>query len=85
MEEGRGQPLANMKVKDLDMGQQPIVTNQNGLLVLVSGEVVGLDMVSRAAAFRMFHPKLIRSYVMDALTEKPAKVKESSQKKRTRF
>jgi len=49
------------------------VDGQNGLLVLVNGEVVGLDRISKVEAFGLLHPKLIRSYVMDALTEKPQK------------
>jgi hypothetical protein len=53
-----------------------MVENQNGLLVLVNGKVVGLDMISRASAFGILHPKLIRSYVMDALTESPVMAKE---------
>ncbi len=74
------------KQEDLDafLEHFPVVTDQNGLLVMVDGEIVGLDRVSRAA-FRMFHPKLIRSYVIDALTEKPAKAKEASRKKMDAF
>ena len=75
------------KQEDLDafLEHLPLVADQNGLLVLVNGEVVGMDMVSRSAAFRMLHPKLIRSYVMDALTEKSAKGKESSRGKTDAF
>lgn len=63
----------------------PMVEGQNGLLCLVNGQVVGLDRVSRAAAFGMLHPKLIRSYVMDALTEKPGKVKTAPAEKADAF
>jgi hypothetical protein len=84
---GAMKDVLEAKQEDMDtfLEHLPIVDDQNGLLVLVNGEVVGLDMVSRAAAFRMLHPKLIRSYVMDALTEKPVKVKEASQKKTDAF
>ena len=78
---GAMKDVLEAKQEDMDafLEHLPIVTDQHGLLVLVNGEIVGLDMVSRPAAFRMLHPKLIRSYVMDALTEKPAKGKEASQ------
>ncbi|MBW6485180.1 MAG: hypothetical protein K0B01_03375 [Syntrophobacterales bacterium] len=79
--------ILEAKQEDLDtfLEHLPIVADQNGLLVLVNGEVVGLDAVSRAAAFRMLHPKLIRSYVMDALTEKPARGKETPWEKAYAF
>jgi len=54
-------------------------------LVIVNGAVVGLDMVSRSTAFGKLHPKLIRSYVMDALTEKPLIGKEASRGKADAF
>lgn len=84
---GAMKDILEAKQEDLDafLEHIPIVADQNGLLVLVNGEVVGLDMISRAAAFRILHPKLIRSYVMDALTEKPDKEKESSQGKAGAF
>lgn len=42
--------------------------NQKGLLVLIHGKVVGFDIVSRASAYSVLHPKLISSYAMDAMT-----------------
>ena len=84
---GAMKDVLEAKQEDLDafLEHFPIVADQNGLLVLVNGEVVGLDMVSRAAAFMLLHPKLIRSYVMDALTEKPIKAKETSRDKADAF
>ena len=75
---GAMKDVLEAKQEDLDafLEHLPIVADQNGLVVLVNGKVVGLDMVSRPAAFGMLHPKLIWSYVMDALTEKPATAKE---------
>lgn len=72
---GAMKDVLDAKRQDLDefLEHLPLVDAQNGFLVLVNGEVVGLDMISKVAAFRTLHPKLIRSYVMDALTEKPAK------------
>jgi hypothetical protein len=46
------------------------VPNQKGLLVFVNGAVVGFDLISRAAAYEVLHPKLVKSYVMDALLQK---------------
>jgi hypothetical protein len=84
---GAMKDVLEAKQEDLDafLEHLPIVDDQNGLLVLVNGEVVGLDMVSSAAAFRMLHPKLIRSYVMDALTEKPRRAKETPGEKADGF
>lgn len=76
---------AKQENMDAFLEHLPIVADQTGILVLVNGEVIGLDMVSRAAAFRVLYPKLIRSYVMDALTEKPVKGKEASQGKADAF
>ena len=42
-------------------------------------------MVSRSNAFTLLHPKLIKSYVMDALTEKPAMTKKEPQNKADAF
>ena len=61
--------------EDLDdwLEQYPLVSEQKGLLVMVNGKAVGLDMVSDTGAFRVIYPKLIRSYLMDAILEKPGK------------
>jgi len=76
---GAMKDVLEAKKEELDsfLEHFPAVTDQNGLLVLVNGEVVGLDRVSKKEAFKIIHPKLIRSYVMDALTEKPSKEKET--------
>jgi hypothetical protein len=50
-----------------------MVPDQKGLIV--NGEVAGLDMVSQADAFKVLYPKLIKSYIMDAILEKSAKSK----------
>lgn len=75
------------KQEDLDsfLEHFPLVDRQNGLLVIVNGKVVGMDMVSKKEAFAALHPKLIKSYVMDALTEKPAKGKSASRGKADTF
>jgi len=40
---------------------------QRGVLVFINGEVVGLDIVSRDSAYRIYHDKLLRSYCIDAV------------------
>ena len=37
-----------------------------GCRVAMHGKVVGLDVLSRESAYRMFHTKLIKSYAIDA-------------------
>jgi hypothetical protein len=46
---------------------------QVGLLVLINGQPVGFDLVSRPEVYARLHEKLLRSYVLDALLEKPGK------------
>jgi hypothetical protein len=40
---------------------------QRGMLVFINGEVVGLDIVSRDAAYRQYRDKLLKSYCIHAL------------------
>ncbi|PKN68529.1 MAG: hypothetical protein CVU54_14525 [Deltaproteobacteria bacterium HGW-Deltaproteobacteria-12] len=84
---GAMKDVLDAKQEDMDafLEHFPLVNDQKGLLVLVNGEVVGLDMVSKSSAFKILHPKLIRSYVMDALTEKPVKAKETPGEKAEEF
>jgi hypothetical protein len=57
----------------------PCLPHQKGILVLVGGEMAGLDILSRELAFKIIFPKLVKSYAMDAVLEK-GKKKGSSQK-----
>ena len=47
----------------------PYVRSQKGLLVFIGAEAVGFDFVSRDRAFELLHPKLIKSYAMEAVLE----------------
>lgn len=47
-----------------DLDPEP---GQSGLLVTISGRVIGCDILSQAKAYRELHTKLVRSYVLDAL------------------
>lgn len=49
----------------------PLVEGQTGLLVMIDGEVVGMDVLSRADAFSHLGTKLIQSYAMEALLGTP--------------
>lgn len=84
---GAMKDIHDAKRHDLDafLERFPVADAQNGLLVLVNGEVVGLDMISKRSAFKMLHPKLIRSYVMDALTERLAEIKDAPGEKAEAF
>jgi len=44
----------------------PCLPGQQGALVTINGQVVGLDLLSRPAAYAMIHAKLARSYAMEA-------------------
>jgi hypothetical protein len=44
-----------------------LLPSQKGLLVLIAGKVVGMDMVSLESAYAQLHAKLIGSYAMEAV------------------
>lgn len=54
---------------DAALAAFPCVPGQRGILVLLDGRPAGLDVLSRADAYARLHPKLIRSYVLDALLD----------------
>ena len=45
---------------------------QTGMVVLIAGEVAGLEIFSRGSALQSLAPKLIRSYAMEVLLEDPS-------------
>ena len=47
------------------------VANQIGLLAFIGGAPAGADMVSLTGAYAKVHPKLVRSYALEALIESP--------------
>ncbi|MGZ4849463.1 MAG: ARPP-1 family domain-containing protein [Halobacteriota archaeon] len=63
----------------------PVLPDQKGLLVFVNGTVVGFDVLSRAAAYEELHPKLIKSYVMDALLLKKTRRCEATREEAQKF
>ncbi|MFH1486296.1 MAG: DUF6569 family protein [Chloroflexota bacterium] len=56
------------KTEDLDKYLSAFrpVPHQKGLMIFIDGKVVGLDFISLESAFEILHPKLVRSYAMDA-------------------
>jgi hypothetical protein len=46
---------------------------QTGILVFLDGEAAGFDMVSRDSAYKELHPKLVKSYAMEAVLLKNGK------------
>jgi hypothetical protein len=59
------------KIQDLEahLAAFECVSHQRGSLVFVNGQPVGLDMVSREEAYATLHPKLVKSYGLDALLQ----------------
>ncbi len=57
------------EVGELIGGITPL-EGQNGLLALLGGEVLGLDVVSRPSAYARVHDKLARSYAVDVTAAK---------------
>ncbi len=52
------------------VAEVPPVDGQNGLLVMYGDRVLGLDVVSRPAAYTHVHRKLVQSYVADVPDDK---------------
>lgn len=59
--------------------------HQQGSLVFINGEPVGLDVVPRQRAYRALHPKLIKSYAIDALLQSRDKCEAPSLAKAKSF
>lgn len=68
------------KEKDLDeyLGTFTCLPHQKGLLTLIDEEVVGFDFLSLDRAYHLLHPKLVKSYAMEALMQKEPKKGEPS-------
>ena len=71
---GAMQDAYQQRAKDLDQYFQAFACQpkQQGLLVFVNGEVAGMDVLSQAPTYELIHPKLVKSYAMDALVQKAA-------------
>ncbi len=47
----------------------PLCDGQKGILVMVNGEVMGLDAVSSSIAYSVLHHKLLKSYSLEAILQ----------------
>ncbi len=45
----------------------PVSEGQKGILVMVNGEIMGLDILSSAIAYQVLHRKLLKSYALEAI------------------
>lgn len=61
------------------------VPHQQGILVFVNGDVAGFDIISRPAAYKIVHLKLVKSYALEALLQKKDKTHEPSVDKAKEF
>jgi hypothetical protein len=50
------------------------IPHQKGILVVINGRVMGLDILSLEPVYESLHPKLVKSYAMDALLRQGKKV-----------
>ena len=59
------------KTQDLEayLSAFECVAHQQGSLIFINGEPVGLDVISRERSYWALHPKLIKSYAIDALLQ----------------
>ena len=57
------------KAKDIDeyLGKFTCLPGQKGLLVVIDGKAAGLDLLSLEGAYAVLHPKLVKSYAMEAI------------------
>lgn len=71
-ETGAMKAVFDVKRKDLDAYLKAFVSvpEQKGLLTFVDGEVVGCDYISLQSVYNLLHPKLIKSYAVDALLQR---------------
>ena len=55
-----------------------LIPHQRGIFVMVNGRVAGFDVLSLESAYEIIHPKLLKSYALDALLLKSNKNNEPS-------
>ena len=68
------------KKSDLDdyLKAFPYVPRQKGILVMINGKVIGFDILSLKSVYEALHPKLVKSYAMDALLQQKEKADDGS-------
>ncbi|MBC7350369.1 MAG: hypothetical protein H5U05_10410 [Candidatus Aminicenantes bacterium] len=78
--------LYEARAKDLEdyLKGFSLVEGQKGLLVFISGKPVGLEFLSRAEAFSRLYQKLLKSYVLEAVSLKYEQLMKKEMKKSPR-
>jgi hypothetical protein len=61
------------------------VPHQKGILVMINGRVIGFDILSLEPVYEALHPKLAKSYAMDALIQQGGKADNGSVEKAGTF
>lgn len=63
------------KEKDLDdyIKSISIIPDQKGMMVMINGMFLGFDIISSSNAYRVLHPKLLKSVAIEALLERNKK------------
>ncbi len=72
----------DQKLKEC-LAKFPCDPGQQGLLVLHNGQVAGLDLISRPEAYARLHDKFVRSYILEALMEKPGETADLDRARET--
>ena len=47
-----------------------LMPNQKGMIVMINGALMGFDILSLGSAYSVLHPKLLKSFAMEALLDK---------------
>jgi len=63
----------------------PSVSRQRGLVFVMEGAVLGLDLLSQSEAYSKIHEKLLKSYVVDALPRMTRRRRKPSRDTVSRF
>ncbi len=68
--------------KDLSdyLDKFPPIEGQKGVLVFINGKAMGMDYISFQPAFNNLHPKLVKSYALDAVLSKKTNGKDDARK-----
>jgi hypothetical protein len=75
------------KEKELDeyLKTFSCLPQQKGLLTFIDEEIVGFDFLSLETAYALLHPKLVKSYAMEALMQKMPKSEKPDPTKTKEF
>jgi hypothetical protein len=63
----------------------PSEDDQKGLLVLINGEVEGLEVLSSSKSYKLLHENLVKSYAMEAILDENREPGKDSSKHASQF